>query len=75
MNQTNAAVGKTVSTDDERVKTVLVLGATGKSGRRLVPRLRLQGTEVRAASRSGTTLFDWSDPSGWETALRGVDAV
>ena len=54
---------------------VLVLGATGKVGRRLVPRLRIRGAPVRAASRSSATRFDWSDPDGWETALRGADVV
>ena len=55
--------------------TVLVLGATGKVGRRLVPRLRLRGLPVRPASRSSATAFDWSDPAGWDAALRGVGAV
>jgi uncharacterized protein YbjT (DUF2867 family) len=55
--------------------TVLVLGATGKTGRRLVPRLRLRGVPVRAASRSSATAFDWSDPAGWDAALRGAGAV
>lgn len=61
--------------DDPHDDTVLVLGATGKSGRRLVPRLRLHGLSVRAASRSSATAFDWSDPAGWDAALQGVDAV
>jgi len=55
--------------------TVLVLGATGKTGRRLVPRLRLRGLSVRAASRSSATAFDWSDPTGWDVALRGASAA
>ncbi|MER5389189.1 NAD(P)H-binding protein [Saccharopolyspora sp. NPDC002686] len=55
--------------------TTLVLGATGKSGRRVAARLRLRGTPVRAASRSGRTPFDWSDPAGWDPALQGVAAV
>jgi uncharacterized protein YbjT (DUF2867 family) len=55
--------------------TVLVLGATGKTGRRLVPRLRLRQVAVRAASRSSSTPFDWDDPTGWDAALRGVDAA
>lgn len=55
--------------------TTLVLGATGKTGRRVVPRLRLHGTPVRAASRSSRTRFDWSDPAGWDAALRGATAV
>lgn len=55
--------------------TVLVLGATGKTGRRLVPRLRLRGLDVRPASRSSATAFDWSDPTGWDAALAGAGAV
>ena len=61
--------------------TTLVLGATGKTGRRVAARLRLRGVPVRAASRSSETRFDWSDPAGWsgavrwDTALRGVTTV
>ncbi|MFJ8792655.1 NAD(P)H-binding protein [Streptomyces sp. NPDC102462] len=55
--------------------TTLVLGATGKTGRRVAARLRLRGTPVRAASRSSPTRFDWSEPGGWDAALRGVAAV
>lgn len=54
---------------------VLVLGATGKSGRRVAARLRLRGGPVRAASRSSATAFDWSDRDGWDAALAGVAAV
>ncbi|MEU1946872.1 NAD(P)H-binding protein [Streptomyces sp. NPDC059474] len=52
--------------------TTLLLGATGKTGRRILARLRLRGTPVRAASRSSRTRFDWSDPGGWDAALRGI---
>jgi uncharacterized protein YbjT (DUF2867 family) len=55
--------------------TILVLGATGKTGRRIVPRLRAAGVDVRAASRSGETRFDWDDRSTWAEAVRGVSAV
>lgn len=55
--------------------TTLVLGATGKTGRRVAARLRLHGTPVRTASRSSPTRFDWSDPGTWDAALRGVAAV
>ncbi|MFC5138922.1 NAD(P)H-binding protein [Actinomycetospora rhizophila] len=54
---------------------VLVLGATGKTGRRVAARLRLRGARVRAASRSSATRFDWSEPDGWDAALAGVTAV
>jgi uncharacterized protein YbjT (DUF2867 family) len=39
----------------------LVLGATGKTGRRVAARLRMRGTPVRTASRSSETRFGWSD--------------
>ncbi len=58
--------------------SVLVLGATGKSGRRLVPMLAEQGVKVRAASRrglAGTTHFDWHKPETYGAALAGMDAV
>ncbi|MBT3076335.1 MULTISPECIES: NAD(P)H-binding protein [Streptomyces] len=54
---------------------VLVLGGTGKTGRRVVARLRDLGVEVRAASRSGGTRFDWESPDTWAPALKGVAAV
>ncbi|MCX6466293.1 MAG: NAD(P)H-binding protein [Pseudonocardiales bacterium] len=57
------------------MSTTLVLGATGKTGRRVAARLRLRGLPVRAASRSSPTTFDWSDPAGWDRALRGATAV
>ncbi|MEJ2887229.1 NAD(P)H-binding protein [Actinomycetospora aeridis] len=53
----------------------LVLGATGKTGRRVAAHARLRGATVRAASRSSATPFDWSDPRGWDAALDGVAAV
>ena len=53
----------------------LVLGATGKTGRRIVPRLRLRGTRVRAASRSSEARFDWADPDGWDAVLHDVTAA
>ncbi|GAA3130475.1 NAD(P)H-binding protein [Planomonospora alba] len=54
---------------------ILVLGATGKTGRRVVPRLRTAGAAVRAASRSGEVRFDWFRPETWPAALEGASAV
>ncbi|MFC9602512.1 NAD(P)H-binding protein [Streptomyces niveus] len=53
-------------------ENTLVLGATGKTGRRVLARLRLRGTPVRPASRSSEARFDWSDPGGWDAALRDI---
>ncbi|MFI6041127.1 NAD(P)H-binding protein [Nocardia sp. NPDC051321] len=55
--------------------TTLVLGATGKTGRRVASLLRDAGHEIRAASRSGDVRFDWSDESTWDHVLIGADAV
>jgi uncharacterized protein YbjT (DUF2867 family) len=54
---------------------ILVTGATGKTGHRVVRLLEARGVLVRAASRSGTTRFDWTDRSSWEPVLREVTAV
>ncbi|MFF5258203.1 NAD(P)H-binding protein [Actinomadura viridis] len=54
---------------------VLVLGGTGKSGRRVASLLRAQGTPFRPASRSGEPPFDWTDPTTWDLALKDVKAV
>ncbi|MEO1482606.1 MAG: NAD(P)H-binding protein [Myxococcota bacterium] len=53
----------------------LVLGATGKTGRRIVDRLNRRGLSVRSGSRSATPPFSWSDDSQWEACLDGVRSV
>lgn len=56
-------------------RTTLVLGASGKTGRRVVERLRARHLPVRIGSRSGEPPFDWDQPATWPAALRGVQAV
>lgn len=53
----------------------LVLGGTGKTGRRISDRLLARGIETRIASRSATPSFDWNDSRNWEAVLDGVTAV
>ncbi len=55
--------------------TTLVIGAGGKTGRRVTDRLIGAGRRVRRASRSGETRFDWEDATTWAAALDGVNAV
>ncbi|MFC1413493.1 SDR family oxidoreductase [Streptacidiphilus sp. N1-12] len=58
------------------MNTILILGGTGKTGRRIVRRLRDAGQPVRTASRTGSdTPFDLNDPSTWASALDGVSAA
>ncbi|MFC7330761.1 NAD(P)H-binding protein [Marinactinospora rubrisoli] len=54
---------------------ILVLGGTGKTGRRVAAHLRERGAAVRAVSRSTEQRFDWHDDATWDAALRGVRAV
>ncbi|BCX68003.1 NAD(P)H-binding protein [Pseudomonas izuensis] len=56
-------------------QTLLILGATGKTGRRIVKRLEAAGRNVRLGSRSATPPFDWEDRSTWAAALEGVQAA
>ena len=53
----------------------LVLGGTGKTGRRVVQRLTALDQPVRIGSRSGGLPFDWEDPATWAPALTGVKAA
>jgi uncharacterized protein YbjT (DUF2867 family) len=56
-------------------RPTLVLGANGKTGRRVAERLEALGVPVRRASRAGTPPFDWEDRSTWAGALDGMGAV
>ena len=53
-------------------KPILVLGGTGKSGRRVAERLLAAGRPVRVGSRAGTPPFDWEERATWAPALDGV---
>lgn len=55
--------------------TTLVLGGTGKTGRRVARRLEDLGRPVRIGSRTGEPPFDWDDPSTWAPVLAGTGAV
>ncbi|HET9736535.1 MAG TPA: NAD(P)H-binding protein [Solirubrobacteraceae bacterium] len=55
--------------------TILVLGGTGKTGRRVVDRLQARDVPVRVGSRTAAPRFDWEDRSTWTPALAGVRAV
>ncbi|WP_430404050.1 NAD(P)H-binding protein [Hyphomonas sp.] len=53
----------------------LVLGGTGKTGRRVADRLKAVGETVRIGSRSAVPSFDWDNEASWDTAMKGVTAV
>ncbi|TJZ77777.1 NmrA family transcriptional regulator [Rhodococcus oryzae] len=55
--------------------TTLVLGGTGKTGRRVAQRLTGLDLPVRLGTRSGGVPFDWEDTATWEPALEGMTAA
>jgi len=57
---------------NEAQDLMLVVGGTGKTGRRVVDRLRAQGRSVRVGSRSGAPPFDWEDRATWAPAVAGA---
>lgn len=54
---------------------ILVLGGTGKTGRRVAKLLQAKGIPTRVASRSASPSFDWNDAGTWSAALENVAAV
>jgi uncharacterized protein YbjT (DUF2867 family) len=52
--------------------TTLVVGGTGKTGRRVIERLQQRGFLYRVGSRSVQPAFDWEDEKTWSSALKGV---
>ncbi len=52
---------------------ILVIGGTGKTGRRVVENLTELGHHVRVGTRSNSPSFDWDSPSTFGPALKGMD--
>ncbi len=59
----------------ENKDLTLVIGGTGKTGRRVAERLAQRGLPFRLGSRSATLPFDWEKPETWAPALEGVGAA
>ncbi|WRZ35432.1 NAD(P)H-binding protein [Streptomyces phaeochromogenes] len=63
------------------MRSALVTGGTGTTGRRVAAFLRTRGVAVRTASRHPVTgddqhvIFDWADPRTFAAAVDGVDRV
>lgn len=55
-----------------QTKPILVVGANGKTGSRVVARLESDGLAVRRGSRNADIPFDWETPDTWAPALDGV---
>lgn len=59
---------------DEKSLTVII-GGTGKTGRRVAQRLIARGQPIRITSRAGSPPFEWSDRSTWPAVVRGAEAM
>ncbi|MFF0505434.1 NmrA family NAD(P)-binding protein [Streptomyces fimicarius] len=64
-----------MSTHGQNTAPILVIGGTGKTGRRVVERLEALGRPTRVGSRSSETPFVWEDENTWQAALDGVSAA
>jgi len=57
-------------------KKILVLGSNGKTGRRVIDRLKNNPeVEIRLGSRSEKIPFDWENPQTWENVLQDIETV
>ncbi len=66
---------KEIHSNKSAAGVMLVLGGTGKTGRRVADRLKERGVNFRIGSRSADLPFDWNVRSTWDTALDGVTAA
>jgi len=65
----------TGNTTRESAGLTLVLGGTGKTGRRIAAGLEARNVPVRLGSRAVAPPFDWDHQAGWDACLEGVEAV
>jgi uncharacterized protein YbjT (DUF2867 family) len=68
-------MNNTTHTKIQNEGVTLVLGGTGKTGRRVAERLLTRGINTRIGSRSSSPRFDWNDEGTWDPALDGVTAA
>ena len=59
----------------ENTSNILVIGGTGKTGRKVASKLTKAGHNVRIGSRSATPSFEWDNPETWEESMQGMDKV
>jgi uncharacterized protein YbjT (DUF2867 family) len=64
-------MSNTTSTNEQ----ILVIGATGKTGRRILQRLNDRKIPALGVSFSSTPSFDWNNKATWEAVLNNIGAV
>ena len=63
------------NTKSKNEKKILVIGATGKTGSRVLQRLTTLGWPVQRASTSSDPKFNWNDSTTWKPAFENINAV
>lgn len=74
-SMTEVHTSQTSETKNPTAAPLLIIGGNGKTGRRVVERLKSLGSHVHSASRSSNPSFDWNDESNWNQVLAGVKAL
>ena len=54
---------------------ILVIGGTGKTGRKVVQKLQALNQNVRIGSRNQDPAFDWQDLNTWPAVLEGMEKM
>ncbi len=54
---------------------ILVIGGTGKTGRRVVKQLQNKGNDPRIGSRNSSPSFDWDNKETWIETLSGIEKM
>ena len=54
---------------------ILVIGGTGKTGRKVVQKLQALNQNVRIGSRNQAPPFDWQKPDSWPKVLEGIEKM
>jgi uncharacterized protein YbjT (DUF2867 family) len=54
---------------------ILVLGSTGKTGKRVAERLQNLQIPVRLGSRNANPAFNWDEPNTWPEVLTGIESI
>ena len=54
-------------------QNILVIGGTGKTGRRVAENLKQAGHNIRIVGRKTNPEFDWENPETYDAALKNMD--
>ena len=54
-------------------QNILVIGGTGKTGRRVAENLKQSGHHMRIVGRKTNPVFDWENPETYDAALKDMD--